>query len=281
MELAAGTVLNEQVTLLRPLGKGGMGSVWVASHTVHSGDVAVKLSEAQDPTSLARFDREAALASTIEHPHVVRMLDHGATTDGRAFIVMELLAGESLEARLQRDERIRLGEVSLLVTQLAHALSCAHGLGIVHRDIKPSNVLLLEGGSELYAKLLDFGVAKQAGGGSNLTATGSTIGTPHYMSPEQLFDTKAVDQRADLWSLAVVVYRALTGALPFAGKNLTAVSFAVRSAQFTPASALCAKVPGAEVPPGLDAWFKLALCRNIALRPSSAEALLESFRSAL
>ncbi len=280
MQRAPGTKINDKVRLLRPLGKGGMGSVWVAEHSGLDAKVAVKLLDKVSERSLARFCREASLAAKIKSPHVVRTFDFGATQEGVPYIVMEMLEGSSLAEHLEEHGAMAPPQCASMVAQLCRALSAAHAIGIVHRDIKPANIFLVDSGYKMFVKLLDFGVAKQtqdsddpAGG---LTSTGAIVGTPYYMSPEQLVSTKHVDHRADLWSLAVVAYRALTGRVPFTGPNIASLSIAVATGGFKPVSALMPGL-GSEV----DMWFKLALCRNIHGRPSSATDLAEGFIRAL
>ena len=241
VQLRAGEIIDDKVELLRPLGVGGMGSVWVARHLGLATEVAVKVialnkAGVVTQTRLARFRREAKLAAKISCPHVVQIFDYGVFRDV-PYIVMELLEGQSLADRLESQGRLPLRQVGALVVQLAKALTAAHAQGVIHRDLKPANVFLLDSGYKLFAKLLDFGVAKQADGQDpRLTATGALVGTPHYMSPEQLTTTKAVDHRADLWALAVVAYHALTGSVPFSGRNIGSLSIAVVDGRFLPVS---------------------------------------------
>jgi len=279
MKLGAGTPVSDKVTLVRPLGKGGMGSVWVGRHSGLETDVAVKFISVNQAShrQLARFKREASLAAKIKSPHVVQIFDYGATVDGTPYMVMELLRGMTLADQLDRGTIISLRDAALLVSQLAKALGAAHELGIVHRDVKPANIFLLESGYQLYAKLLDFGVAKQTGPAvESVTVTGALVGTPHYMSPEQLLSLKDVDHRADLWALAVVTYHALTGTVPFSGKTIAALGIAVSEGRFAPVSSLLD-----DAPRDLDIWFKLALCRNINGRYRTAEDLAQTFEDCI
>src|SRR5262249_44988052 len=155
----------------------------------------------------------------IKSPHVAQVFDHGVTADGAPYIVMELLDGEDLKQRVRRLGPLPPAEVARIISQAASALGRAHRLGIVHRDIKPDNLVSLDIEGELFVKVLDFGVAKGAlGGNLAMTSTGSVVGTPMYMSPEQILSAKHVDFRADLWALSVVAYFALTGHTPFAGE---------------------------------------------------------------
>ncbi|HZO13835.1 MAG TPA: serine/threonine-protein kinase, partial [Polyangiaceae bacterium] len=218
MALGEGARLGEHIRLVRPLGSGASASVWLARHEGLGREVAVKIAAPEvvrDEVALARFDREARLAEQMLTPHVARGYDHGFTEEGRPYLVMELLEGETLEDRLARAGRLTPDDVVAILTPVAEALDEAHELGIVHRDIKPSNVFL--SGDRGVVKVLDFGMAKRTGVAevSVVTDEGTSVGTPDYMSPEQLRFAREVDHRADLWSLAVVAYRAIVGRLPF------------------------------------------------------------------
>lgn len=279
MTPAAGTLVTRNVKLLEPLGKGGMGSVWVAEHTTLETEVAVKFiapEHAEKKRFVARFRREASSAAKIKSPHVVQVFDHGITTEGVPYIVMELLDGEPLSRRLRR-ATLSPREASMLVAQVTKVLTIAHDLGIVHRDLKPDNLFLVESGYELFVKVLDFGIAKQLTTDLNeITDTGAMVGTPYYMSPEMLLSPKDADHRADLWALSVVAYHALTGELPFRGETIAALSVAVNDGQFAPPSSRADHL-GSE----LDVFFKLALCRNIDGRFQTASELAQAFRKAL
>jgi len=275
-------MVTPKVRLTEILGQGGMGSVWLADHLSLDNEVAVKFLApellAKDPTLAERFKREAAVAAKISSPHIVQVLDHGLTDDGLPYIVMERLKGENLGQRLERSKRLNLRETGLILSQVAQALTAAHSIGVVHRDIKPDNIFLVESGYELFVKVLDFGIAKTAQAPSDkaLTRTDLVMGTPEYMSPEQLLSTKNVDFRADLWPLAVVVYEALTGIRPFMGETVTALSIAICKGAF--------RMPSAVEPtltPALDQWFVRALKTERALRFDSAEQMARAFSEAL
>lgn len=252
-----------------------MGTVWRAHHAGLDREVAVKVvsTEGRDGQNLARLRREARLAARLSCPHVVRVMDVGEH-EGRPYLVMERLVGASLAERLEGGQRLAPAEVAELLRQLAIALEAAHREGIVHRDVKPANVFLLAG-DRLSVKLLDFGVARSAEPASALTQTGAMVGTVHYMSPEQLRGGP-VDAGADLWALAVVAYRALTGRLPFAGATVAEVAMAVERGGFAPPSSVVAGLG-----PTVDAWFKRALCRNRRLRFTHPGELAEAFAEAL
>src|SRR5262249_46389532 len=208
-----------------------MGVVWAARPLTLETDVAVKFIRpervAADPALVARFEREAKATARIAHPHVVQVMDFGAVDGAVPYIVMELLHGFSLAELLERGGRLSFATAKSLVQQVGSALSCAHERGIVHRDIKPHNLFITEEsrGYPLFVKVLDFGVAKMVGDAqvpeisATLTETGMVIGSPPYMSPEQLEGSKYVDLRSDLWSLGVIVYETLTGTQPFKGSS--------------------------------------------------------------
>jgi serine/threonine-protein kinase len=282
MDLAPGTLVTPSLRLVRLLGEGGMGSVWAAHHAGLSAEVAVKFVSPsrleRDAAALGRFSREASLAAQIKSPHVVSVFDHGLTADGTPYIVMELCAGESLAERLKRTRTLAPREAALLVSQVAHVLAEAHARGVVHRDVKPANLFLLASSYEMFVKVLDFGVAKETRVPevSGMTSTGAIVGTPRYMSPEQLLDAKSADERADLWALAVVAYQALTGALPFQGETLARLSLAIHAGTFAPARAHRPELPSA-----VDAWLTRALAIDPEARFGSALELAEAFRRAI
>lgn len=279
LELSPGAVVSDKLRLEALLGQGGMGSVWLARHLALDTEVAVKFIRperaAADPRLRQRFAREAKAAARITCPHVVQITDYGVAED-TPYIVMERLRGTSLGQRLER-AALSFEGVRSLVKQVASALSSAHRLGIVHRDIKPQNIFLLEG-EALRVKVLDFGVAKvvtedsQVPDGTGLTETGTVIGSPPYMSPEQLEGRSDVDHRADLWSLGIVTYQAVTGQLPFTGGSFVAVGAAVLRGVYVPARELR---PG--LPPAVDHWLAKALALPPDDRFVSAEEMAEAF----
>ena len=207
------------------LGQGGFGEVLRARHTVLGTRVALKLLAPQHsatPGMVERFLREAQLAAAIGNPHIVGITDAGVTSEGQPFLAMELLDGEDLEQRISRAGPLPPAEAVDVTLQILEALGAAHAAGIVHRDIKPANVFLVRGpDGRPFAKLLDFGISKvtEPGKVSSLTKTGVMLGTPAYMAPEQLQDTRSVDHRADLYAVAAILFEALTGQLPYASES--------------------------------------------------------------
>lgn len=269
----AGQIIAERYQLLEEIGSGAMGVVWRARHIVDSGMVALKVLHADaDDVEHARerFLREARTLHSLRSPHIVQVLDSGIDS-GIPFIVMELLAGETLRDRLKRVTRLPPSDVREVVTQVAQAIGAAHEVGIVHRDLKPENVFLVRSDGSLTTRLLDFGVAKALGGGAplrTLTRTGMAIGTPHYMSPEQ-FGGIETDARSDLWSLSVIAFECLVGVRPFGGNSIAKLCLAICEEPLPIPSALC------PVPPGFDAWFARGVARDRDERFQSARALTD------
>ena len=248
----AGMKVTERVVLQEPLGSGGMADVWSANHLTLGTSVAVKfLRGTHDPVARERFTREAQIAARIDHPHAVRVFDHGETPDGTPFMVMEQIEGEALSDRIRRAGAMPADEVATIVEQISEVLAHAHALDIVHRDIKPHNVMLLAG-EKVFVKVLDFGLAKtlHEAEDETLTQAGWVLGTPAYMAPEQLVDAKPATPQSDAWSLAVLVYEALTGQRPFRGHHQAAIGLGMLVQRFDPISSLRPGLPGA-----LDAYF--------------------------
>ena len=263
-------VLGGKYRLLRKLGQGGMGSVWHAQHLTLQSPVAVKLiSEeiANNPEALARFQREAQAAASLRSPHVVQILDHGVDA-GVPYIVMELLEGESLANRLARARSLSFPETVRIMTDVARAMARAHAAKIVHRDLKPDNIFLVRNDEEgEVAKVLDFGIAKGMAGlevaAISATRTGALMGTPFYMSPEQVEGAKVIDQRTDVWAFGVITFECLLGCRPFAADMIGSLFLAI-----------CARpmpVPSQTgmVPAGFDAWFARACSRELNERFAS------------
>ncbi|MEO8904854.1 MAG: serine/threonine-protein kinase [Polyangiaceae bacterium] len=266
--------------LTRLLGRGGMGAVWEGTHNSLGTRVAVKFIDAEyaeSPEARSRFENEARAAAKLRSKHVVEVYDHGVSEDGRPFIVMEYLQGEPLDKRLDRVGRLPAKETALIMMQVCRALTKAHAAGVVHRDLKPENVFLVwddEEGTDV-VKVVDFGIAKftdsALGASSSSTRTGSVLGTPHYMSPEQARGLRSVDYRSDLWSVAVIAYRCIVGQLPFDGEAVGDLLVKLCTAPIPVPSQLAP-----DIPPSFDAWLVRALNRDPAARFISAAQLAES-----
>jgi serine/threonine-protein kinase len=265
--------------LSRLLGRGGMGSVWEAVHVTLGNRVAVKFIDVEhvdSPEARSRFENEARAAAKLRSKYVVEVYDHGVSDDGRPFIVMEYLDGEPLDRRLDRVGRLTGRETALILQQVCRALSKAHAAGIVHRDLKPENVFLVwddEDGADV-AKVVDFGIAKFTDASlspSSATRTGSVLGTPYYMSPEQARGLRSVDSRADIWSLGVIAYRCIVGGLPFEGEGVGDLLVKLCTADIPVPSAI---FPG--VPPGFDSFVQRALERDPERRFQSVRDFSDS-----
>ncbi|MCA9657422.1 MAG: serine/threonine protein kinase, partial [Myxococcales bacterium] len=222
-----GEVLGDRYRVIERLGKGGMGEVYLAEHIAIGRKVAIKTLSGdfhERPELARRFLQEARTASKVRHPNIVDITDFGHTELGGPFFVMELLEGEDLKTRLRRERTLPWPEVVRITTQICAALTAAHAHGVVHRDMKPDNVFLIQQGDDEQIKVLDFGIAKITAGdeAGDATRTGVLLGTPHYMSPEQAQDDP-LDARSDIYSLGVLLFRMVTGRLPFRGKSFMKV----------------------------------------------------------
>ena len=208
-----------QYRIEKKIGVGGMGAVYLAQQTSVSRPAVIKVLRSQlggSSDSTARFAVEAKAASSLNHPNIVTIYNYGAMEDGTLFLAMEYIAGETLEQRIQRCGQLPADRAVHIATQIARALGEAHAHGVVHRDLKPANVMLIERAGEDFVKVLDFGIAKVDDAG--VTATGYVVGTPRYMSPEQLLG-KRLDCRSDIYSAAVVLYEMLAGVTPFQSES--------------------------------------------------------------
>ncbi len=261
--------IDGKYQILKPLGEGGMGSVFVARHVLTQNLVALKLLHAalsRDDAAVERFKREVGFAARIGHDGIVRVHDAGIDrATGRFFIAMELLEGESLRERIARGGTMTLKAASF-VRAMLEPLAAAHEAGIVHRDLKPQNVFLERGPDGERVKLLDLGIARdvRAQGG---TPTASAIGTPEYMAPEQWKSARSVTAAADVWSVGVMLYEILTGRLPFAGDTAAQVMYAVLEHEpATPETV-------ARIDPRLSALVVKCLAKDAPNRPVDARAL--------
>ncbi len=279
--LAEGVMVTPAIRLVRELGRGGMGSVWIADHIRLRTQVVVKFIAHEHLSSkeaLDRFEREASLAAQAKSPHVVQVFDHGVSdTIGLPYIAMEYLEGEDLAARLSRDRFIEAKTFSTWLSQACRGMAKAHAKGIVHRDIKPENIFLCDNDGDILVKVLDFGIAKaDAASGFTSTKTGAFMGTAYYMSPEQTMGLKTLDHRSDLWALGVVSFYALTGMRPFDGDAIGALVVAITQAPIPKPSTYNPRLT-----PAIDAWMEKALARDPAARFSNAREMGDAFEQAL
>jgi len=279
LTLERGLVVADKYRLLEPAGEGAMGSVWKAEHTTLGHTVAVKFlhgSVAKAAEPRARFEREARLAANLGEAsrHITRVSDHGVTPDGTPFLVMEFLHGEGLEVRLKRDRRLPIALVAKITAQLSRALHVAHTAGVIHRDLKPANVFLCESpdDGDMLVKLLDFGVAKATldHDENQATRAGALVGTPNYMSPEQITG-ETLDARSDLWALAAIVYRMAVGRAPFGSGALSELAMRIVATEPPTPSQLAP-----DLPHEFDLWVKKGLAKKTPERFQSARDLADS-----
>jgi serine/threonine-protein kinase len=266
-------ILAGRYRLIEPLGEGGMGTVWKAEHIELGSHLAIKLIDEDlvgSASALARFRQEAKAAAALSSKHVVRTFDYGVE-DNVPFIAMELLVGEGLDERIARDGRLSAVDTAHIMSQVARALDRAHAMGIIHRDMKPGNIFLTkdEDGSDR-VKVLDFGIAKSLvpeAVSQRQTRTGTLVGSPIYMSPEQMRGKKDLTHSTDLWSLGVVAYECVLGERPFVAESLPELTVAVCIDPIPVPSSV------GDVPPGFDEWFAKACNRDPAARFQSAKQL--------
>ncbi len=276
--LREGAVVEGKYRLVRAAGEGAMGFVWQAEHVTLGHPVAIKFlhgSVANAAEPRARFEREARLAARLGEAsrHITRVMDHGVTVDGTPFLVMEFLHGEGLEVRLKRERRLPLALVAKITAQLCRALVVAHQGGVIHRDLKPANVFLCEdpdNQNELLVKLLDFGVAKAEGDENQATRAGALIGTPNYMSPEQITG-EPLDARSDLWAAAAIVYRMAVGRAPFGSGALSELAMRIVATEPPTPTALAP-----DLPHEFDLWVQKGLAKKPPQRFQTARELADS-----
>jgi serine/threonine-protein kinase len=271
---AVGDVVCGKYRLLRPLGEGGMGLVFEAEHLRLRQSVAIKFLRSEVlalPDALERFEREARASARLRGPHVVQVLDVDTDESGRPYMVMELLRGRDLEAELRFQGPFPVERAVDLVLQACVAVAQAHSAGVVHRDLKPSNLFLTEEAGKRVLKVLDFGISKIAPdvdpAPASATSTCVTVGTPLYMSPEQMRSSKDVDGRSDIWSLGVILYELVAGTPPFLGTTTAAIAAIVADAM----PSLRRVRP--DVPEALERVLITALAKAPADRLPTVEAL--------
>jgi serine/threonine protein kinase len=278
--LEVGSVLDGRYRIDGVIGGGGMARVYRAEHLGSSGPVAIKVlhtSLSRSSHAVARFRHETTTSGRLIHPNIVTVTDFGVIADGRCFLVMEALEGETLADRLARERRIPWRDAVAILREVLRGLGHAHHQGVVHRDIKPENVFLLRGAGEPLAKILDFGIAKlyarlqgDPQGDSRITQDGLTIGTPLYMSPEQTVGA-AITPVADLYSSTVVLFEMLTGVPPFRRQDAIATMKAHLSAR---RPTLQQTAPDLELPDALEEIVRRGLAKQSAERIPSADAYL-------
>jgi serine/threonine-protein kinase len=279
IERAAGVVVANRYRLVRQLGVGGMGTVWLAHDQLLDSRCALKLiddDKAQSDEVRVRFAREAKVAAQLRGAHVVDVFEHGEW-EGTPFIAMEYLDGEDLGTRLERRGVLDAASTYRVVAHVARALARAHAFGIVHRDLKPENIFLVPGDDGEIAKVLDFGIAKHDAYSlrDKATKTGSFLGTPYYVSPEQARG-KQTDHRSDLWSLGVIVFQCMTGRPPFESEALGELMGLILYEDLPKPSAV-----RPDLSPAFDLWWEHAAKRDRDERFQSAKDLADTLAEAL
>jgi serine/threonine-protein kinase len=265
------------------IGEGTTGTIYKATHLQLQAPVAIKLMRkdlVNNPTAIERFRREAYAAMKIRHPNAIAVTDFGITSDDLVYVVMEFLIGTSLSERLKEKPRLGLLEANNIIQQICAVLNVAHKRGIVHRDLKPDNIFLHKEDGQEIVKVVDFGIAKliqvlDGISASDLTGMGSVIGTPHYISPEQC-TARAVDPRSDIYSVGIILYRILTGILPFDGPNSIAVIYKQVTEMPIPLYEVCP-----DIPPLLNAVVAHALEKDPDKRPQDITTLARELAAAV
>ena len=271
-----GAIIGGKYRILRLIGEGGMGAVYEARHEHLGSSVALKFLHpelSQRPGIVARFLQEGRVSASIKSIHVTQVMDVDQTPDGSAYLVMELLEGETLESRLERGKPLPLFDAVEIGLQILSALEVAHARGIVHRDLKPDNVWLTPSAAGPVVKLLDFGIAKLKASTEVQqvsTRPGSIMGTPAYMAPEQAISADQVDHRADLYSFGVMLYEMLSGKRPIVAENPQDVISALARGDVAPLSA-----QNPHVPPNLSALVDMLVAPNPDKRPANATTVRE------
>lgn len=263
MSLTTGEIIEGKYRIVRLIGEGGMGSVYEGENTRIRRRVAIKVLHqgvAENQEAVQRFEREAQAAGRIGNDHILEVIDMGALANGDHFMVMEFLDGEPLSDRIRRVGRMRPEDIAPLMIQALEGLKAAHDAGIVHRDLKPDNVFVLKekAGHRDFVKLIDFGISKfqpLSGGEMKMTRTGTVMGTPYYMSPEQASGSREADHRSDLYAVGVMLYEAVTGRVPFDAPTFNQLLFQI---------VLSDAAPAQQVVPDLDPGFANLIAKSMA-----------------
>ena len=282
MPLEIGQLIDGKYRILRLIGEGGMGAVYEGENVRIGRRVAIKVLHAAltgNKEVVQRFEREAQAAGRIGSDHILEVIDLGELADGDHFMVMEYLDGEPLGYRIQRLGRMSPPELAPIAKQLLRGLGAAHKAGIVHRDLKPDNVFILreKAGQRDFVKIIDFGISKfqpLGSDGMKMTRTGTVMGTPYYMSPEQASGSKEADNRSDLYSVGVILYEAVTGRVPFEATTFNQLMFKIVLAEIPPPQTL---VP--ELDPAFASMILKGMARDVNHRFQTAEEFISALES--
>ncbi len=276
-----GLIIAGKYRLEEEIGRGSMGTVYRAVHVTLGQRVAIKLisgEHLQSPEARKRFGVEAKAAAKLRSRHVVQVYDDGETSEGNPYIVLEYLEGETLEQRLERDHDVPLADAVRIVSHVGRALARAHAQGIVHRDLKPANIFLVKSDDDevgWIGKVLDFGIAKLDQGEQGTTQAGTVLGTPLFMSPEQVRGASSVDHRADLYSLGMCLFHMLTGEYAYYSTNYSDILVGICT---LPLPLLREKAPW--VPETVEQWFQRACAKGPLERFQSADEMTEALQAA-
>lgn len=265
MSLEPGQLIDGKYRIVKMIGEGGMGAVYMGENVRINRKVAIKVLHAAytgNQEVMQRFEREAQAAGRIGNDHILEVLDLGQLADGDHFIIMEYLEGEPLSGRIKSRGRLMPREATPVIRQVLEGLGAAHAAGIIHRDLKPDNIFILreKAGVADYVKIIDFGISKfnqLSGDGMKMTRTGAVMGTPYYMSPEQIRGLANLDARADVYALGVILYEALAGKRPFESDVLTHLAILIHAGECEPLERL-----RQDLPPGFADLVRSAMASD-------------------
>ena len=282
-EKLVGQTVADRYDIVSLMGYGGMGAVYEAIQRNMDRRIALKYIPAHDPVMAARFEREALTVSKLRHPNTVTVFDYGQTDDGFLFLSMELLSGKTLTEVIEHEAPLEPQRAVHIASQICRSLAEAHEMGIVHRDIKPDNVILIEvDGDPDVVKVLDFGIAKAVGqeDEEGLTGTGRIVGTPRYMSPDQIL-SEEIDHRSDIYSVGCIIFELLTGAPPFDAPSTTALMLSHTQDPPPPFANRLTETQLDDIPLGLEQVVRRSMAKDVDQRPQSTEDLRLELEEAL